>query len=311
MKHRVHIQAGFPAIVLTAVAVLLLMIVLGLVFPDRVDDAERLMARNGLAFILVLSITAISGFFNTPLRSAMRTVGVLLLISFLFDTADGVQHLLAAGWQDKALIEFESRITGVELSILLQSHVHPVLTEWMMMSYVLYIPLLPLIAWLCYRVGGEPRLYQYLFSLLAVNVLCVIGFVLYPIASQLFYDPAQYSVPLAGGPFTAAAEWIRENLHSPGRSFPSPHCAAGTVMLVFLIRGNRRWTLIAAPFLLCILPATVYGRFHYVSDGIVGIFLALAVLRIVLPARISQNDRAVSKHRMFPGLKLSNIWRLS
>ena len=52
-------------------------------------------------------------------------------------------------------------------------------------------------------------------------------------------------------------------------------------MLFTLWKWNRGWARILTPFLLSIPLATVYGRFHYLSDGIAGILLALTVLRIV------------------------------
>ena len=87
-------------------------------------------------------------------------------------------------------------------------------------------------------------------------------------------------MPLRGGPFTALAEFMRSNLHFAGGSLPSPHCAAGTVMLVTLFRSHRGWAWATAPLLVCILPATVYGRFHYLSDGLAGIAVAVLVLSI-------------------------------
>jgi len=152
-------------------------------------------------------------------------------------------------------------------------------------------------------------MYAYLFSLLAVNLLCDLGFVLYPVASQMFIDPEQYTMPLTGGVFTDAANWIRANEHYPGGSFPSPHNAAGTVMFMFLWHTHRRWTAVMAPLLLSIPLATVYGRFHYMSDALVGITMALIVVYVVqrsgvprLHARSSQLPTAPAFSNLFPRL---------
>ncbi|MCB2203513.1 phosphatase PAP2 family protein [bacterium] len=279
----------------TGVAVLLLIIVLTLSFPHRIADADTLFLSSYLVLLATLLVHVISSLLGRPWRALLRGVGVIMLVNYLFSAVAGMQHLIFTEWKDAALIAFETRFTGVELSHILEGITVPALTEWLMASYVIYVPLMPLAAWLAYHYRGEEELYRYLFSLLVVNIGCNLGFVLYPIASQLFYDPTQYTVPLTGGVFANMGEWMRANVHFPGGSFPSPHNAAGTVMFVFLWRAHRRWAAVFTPFLLSIPMATVYGRFHYVSDAIVGIALSVLVLNLVLLRhRAEQPERAKS-----------------
>jgi hypothetical protein len=48
-------------------------------------------------------------------------------------------------------------------------------------------------------------------------------------------------------------------------------------MLLVLLRYNKRAAIALSPFLISIFPATIYGRFHYLSDGVLGILTAVAV----------------------------------
>jgi membrane-associated phospholipid phosphatase len=248
------------------------------------------------ALAVTIVVIVFSPRMKRPLRAAVRAAGTIALASFLFSAVAGLQHMLTDSWNDAALIAFETQFTGIELSHMLERITTPALTEWLMASYVLYVPLMPFTAWVVYRVAGEREMYAYLFSLLAVNLLCDLGFVLYPVASQLFFDPDQYTVPLTGGLFTDAANWIRANEHYPGGSFPSPHNAAGTVMFLFLWRTHRRWAAIMTPLLLSIPLATVYGRFHYLSDAVVGVTMAGILVYLVLRAGVPrpQTRSAVS-----------------
>lgn len=283
----------YNAIVTVAFSALAVLIVLALLFPDRIKEPMLLIQRCLTAAAAGAAIVFVSERLGNPWRVLLRITGVVWLTSFLFDAVSGVQWLIFSAWQDEALMRFEKLLTGTELSLQLERMINPALTEWLMTAYVLYIPLLPLTAWLAYRAGGESAAYDYLLALLIVNLLCDAGFVLYPIASQLFYNPDQYTVPLTGGIFTWMAEWVRANMHYPGGSFPSPHNAAGTVMFWTLWRWNRKWAAAMTPFLLSIPLATVYGRFHYISDGIVGILLASAVLYVL------QRTPAVSRNPVF------------
>lgn len=308
MTARTQLRSWFTALASTAVGTLLFIIVLTLAVPERIDQPESLLLRTSAVLLGAVAVLVISPHLRRPWRVTIRAAAVIALSSFLFDAVSGLQHLLMDGWNDEALIAFETIFTGEELSHILERITTPVLTEWLMASYVIYIPLMPLTAWIVYRSAGEKTLYAFLFSLILVNIICDSGFVLYPIASQLFYDPHQYTVPLTGGFFTDLAEWVRENEHYPGGSFPSPHNAVGTVMFVFLWGTNRRWAAAMTPFLISIPMATVYGRFHYVSDAIVGIALALVVLHIVLQPRTAAARRRIAVRRpvrLFPKLQLA------
>jgi hypothetical protein len=287
----------YRALAALALAVPLVLALLALAVPGRVSDPVRLVQSSAIAALLVLLVVVISPRLPRHPRALLRAAGSLWLGSWAFSAAAQVQHLLVDGWMDAQLIAFETRFTGRELSLLLEDVTVPVLTEWFMASYVLYVPLLPVTAVVAYRYRGEEALYTYLLVLLAAYVLCYAGFALYPVASQMYFMPHAYTVPLRGGPFTALAEFMRGNLHYAGGSLPSPHCAAGTVMLVTMFRSHRGWAWATAPLLVCILPATVYGRFHYLSDGLAGIAVAVLVLSIHRACRAHRTRTAgMSSH---------------
>ncbi len=271
----------YRTILLLSYSALAVIMILVLVFPNDVQHAPELLSNCVLAFVVLSVTVVVSGRIGNPWKILLRIACIVWLVSFLFDAVSGLQQLLYSNWNDDSLIRFERIFTGIETSLLLEKITNPVLTEWLMASYVIYVPLLPFTAWLAFRAGGEEAVYSYLLSLLAVNILCNAGFILYPVASQMYHNPDQYSIPLTGWTFTRMSEWMRINVHYPGGSFPSPHNAGGAVMLFTLWKWNRGWARILTPFLLSIPLATVYGRFHYLSDGIAGILLALTVLRIV------------------------------
>ena len=212
-------------------------------------------------------------------RLALSSASVLLLFSYLFQAIAGFQHILVSGWMDSLIISWEKGVTGTESTLLLQKITTPALTEWMMFSYVAYVPLLPAVALLCYLGGGSKGAHEYLVSFAFANVICYCGFILFPVAGPLFHNAAQYTVPLEGGIFASCGEWMRSNVHYPGGSLPSPHCAIGTVMMVMLYRHNRRaFAVLIAP-LLTIYAATVYGRYHYTWDVVAGIAAATVTLK--------------------------------
>ena len=208
------------------------------------------------------------------------TAAVTLLLSYLYQAIAPFQHVLVRGWFDGVLISWETSLTGTECTRTLQSIACTGITEWMMYAYVIYVPLLPVTALLCYRTGGPAAARDFLFALAATNLASFTGFLLFPVAGPLFYQPGAYTVPLTGGFFTWCAGLLHASAHYPGGSLPSPHCASTTVMLVMLYRHNRKAFYVAAPTLLSIYAATVYGRYHYIWDSAAGILTAIVMLRL-------------------------------
>lgn len=260
------------------IAVLLL---LAVVFPARVPGWQHVVPSLGLAGFLYAAVSRfllprLTGF---P-QAVVHAAAVLTLFSFLFRAVSEFQLVFISEWKDGVLVSWENAMTGTESTRFLERFVSPMLTEWMMFAYVLYMPLLPLIALASYRTGGHAAITEYLLHFSLANVLCYLGFMLFPVAGPLCYSPAEYTTHLDGGIFTWMGEWIRANMHYPGGCLPSPHCAVATVMIVALFRYNRKLLALLLPPLASIYVATVYGRYHYVWDSIAGILVAILVIRL-------------------------------
>ena len=262
---------------LFVVVLLVLTVLFRQEIPNWTDLALQLTVAGALYFSVVYIIRILP---RGSLATAVHIGSVMALFSFLFGAVSNLQHVFIAGWMDQSLVGWETALFGGELSVHLQAFASPVLTEWMMFAYVIYIPLLPLIGFLCWCTAGSRGAVDYLMNLSLANILCYAGFIVFPIAGPLSHYPDVYSVPLDGGLFTWCGEWVRSNLHYPGGSLPSPHCAAATVMLAMLFRYNHRLAWPALPVILTLYIATVYGRYHYTSDMIAGILTGLGVLRI-------------------------------
>jgi membrane-associated phospholipid phosphatase len=97
---------------------------------------------------------------------------------------------------------------------------------------------------------------------------------------------------LKGGIFTWFGEWIRHNAHYPGGNFPSPHCAAGTIMLIMLYKYNRKVYFVMLPIIILLYVSTVYGRYHFAMDGVTGIAAAFLVVWLS-PKIISLNKTSL------------------
>jgi len=270
-----------------------LLLLFTLAFPARIPGWRSHAAQFAIAFVLYTAVSwALRRLRDSWTAVVLRTAALIGLLSFLFGAMAGLQHVLVSGWMDGELLGFERALTGVNPAYWLQRFVSPVVTEIMMFAYVIYVPALPGVALLCYRAGGARAANEYLLHLSAVNVACNIGFVLFPVASPMFYDPRLYTVPLKGWFFTWCGDWIRHHAHYAGGSLPSPHCAASSIMLVMLYRYDRRAFRVALPVVLILYVSTVYCRFHYASDAVAGILTAVAVTTLFRRLRKGPSDES-------------------
>jgi hypothetical protein len=253
---------------------------LAVLFAGRLERPVTVLGTCFLFIALYVGSLALLGRLRRPeLRFVVRTAAVQLTFLQIYQTANALQ-LLFFPWQDDLVLAWEKAIFGVQPLVAIQKLISAPLTDWMLFVYAVYVVLYPGLGAVIFFKRGEAANEDYLYHLSLANLVCAVGFILFPVASPMNWPEvrALLTTPLDSGPLGAAAEWIRSNIHQPGGSIPSPHCAVATVMW-FMARKYARsgfWWLL--PVMLSLYVSTVYGRFHYVSDAVIGVAAAAAVL---------------------------------
>jgi membrane-associated phospholipid phosphatase len=278
----VHLRAT-DGLILTTLALFTL---LALLFSFKVEGWWMLAVKNvGVAVLYVACILLSSRIAHRFWRFFVRVAAVTLTYAYLFGAVDKLQLILHGEWLDYLVLDLEQYLFGVQPTLWIQQYTTPWLTEWMMFSYVIYVPLYPLLCGIIYYLRGEIAMEDYFFTLGVTNILCDLGFILFPVASPLYYIKDLYTVPLDGYFFTYLGELMRSQLHYAGGSIPSPHAAAATVMWMMAYRYYRPAFYVLAPVILTLYISTFYGRYHYLTDAVIGIavaFLALALVPVLL-----------------------------
>ena len=272
-------------------------------FSIRLTDAVIL---GGLGFLLLLAsvfngrLDRPAAFIGTNLFSVVFYVGTLLILRrlrpkglrFLLRTAS-VQfmylriflasrdlQLLFFTWNDDRVLAWEKAVFGLQPLVWIQKLYSPPLTEWMFFVYVVYIVIYPILGAVIFFRRGEEANEDYLFQLGLINLVCGLGFILFPVAGPMRLEKVRVLLtePLRGGVFASVAEYIRSHVHAAGGTIPSPHCAVATVMWFMSLKYTRWGFWLLAPVILSLYVSTVYGRFHYLSDSVIGIAAAVLVL---------------------------------
>jgi membrane-associated phospholipid phosphatase len=243
---------------------------------------------NAVAILLYLGINAVAQrTASRHLRFLLRTLSVQLILLYVYSASLRLQLIFFPRWHDQTVIDLEAAVLGVKPTVWIQRFITPGLTEWMMFCYVFYVPVYPILSLLIYRRHGEEQNEDYLFYIGLAIVLCTLGFMIFPVAGPMRHIGDLHTIPLSGYFFTAVSELIRGRVHTPGGTIPSIHCAAATIMWWTAYRYSRPTFFVLAPVILSLYVSTVYGRFHYVFDVLVGIaaaFLTMALGPVLIKA---------------------------
>lgn len=234
-----------------------------------------LVGKNAGVAVVVLVAAAVMPRVRRPvLAFFLRTATVSLSYAYLFGAVDSLQLILHGRFLDDVVLSLEAWLFGVQPTLWLERFVSPSLTEWMMFCYVVYIPLYPVLCAVLWVRRGRAVAEEYFLALGLANVLCDVGFILFPVASPMYWMADRFRVPLDGWVFTWVGELIRTRTHFAGGSLPSPHAAAATVMWVMAWKYHRSTFWLLSPVILSLYVSTFYGRFHYVTDVVFGIATA-------------------------------------
>jgi membrane-associated phospholipid phosphatase len=272
---------------------------LAIIFFNQIEGWWILVLKNiavAVAYILFNRLSEHTR--NKVWRFFIRVAAVTLTYAYLFGAVDKFQLLIHGRWMDDYVLDFEQWVFNVQPTLWIEDFISKPLTEWMMFSYVIYVPMYPVLCGIIYYLRGELAMEDYFFTLGFTNILCDIGFILFPVASPMYYIKQLYTVPLDGWVWTFLGECMRKYLHFAGGSIPSPHTAAATIMWVMAYRYHRPSFWVLSPIILSLYISTFYCRFHYVTDAVVGIlvaFLALAIAPVLMKMWDKMaTDKAVS-----------------
>jgi hypothetical protein len=282
---RVHIPgAELQATDAVVFGSLILVGALIILFHARIRKPWAMLGHTGLwAAVYIAALYLHAWLKSRILKFVVRTGSVQILFYELFLTCQSLQLIWASGWRDETLLAWERAVFGVQPTVWLQRFVTPPLTEWLMFSYVIYVVIYPALgAWIYFK-RGDLALEDYLTTLALVNIVCFVGFMVFPVAGPLYHMAGAYTVPLNGGFFTAWGEYIRGHIHEAGSNLPSPHAAIATVMWAMAYRHVRPAFYALAPLILSLYVATFFLRYHYVSDTLFGILTAVLVIVLVPP----------------------------
>lgn len=260
---------------------------LRLVWSVGFRDSAALLYLGGV--VLAAALIVLSAWTQGQLGWRLRLLYYPLVMNGTYRyLAPVVAKIHKGPLYDAWLRSIDARLIGENLSLRLEALARPLFTEPLSFCYMLFIPYLTL-SMLWYFCGSLPLLKRFYLGLFSIYGIGFLGYIFVPAAGPYIAMSQEFHVPLTGGFFTRLNAAMVSFGSNHVDVFPSLHCAISTYMLLF-DRWYKRWRFrIYAVPCVGLWISTIYLRYHYLIDVIVG--LALAAFALWL-ARTSQTEEA-------------------
>jgi hypothetical protein len=249
-------------------------------FRDRLADWAELLAGYALAALLLLVLAEAERRFpdGKAVRFA-RFSGPFLVLPFVYGAAARTSRVLHGRYLDADLHAWETALLGFAPNTAITAAIgSPLVTEVLTFCYFTFYGCF-LIPAILYARGRAPLAERYVFAALAVFLPSYLGFIAIPLAGpalalpELFaaHGPSGYAVAAVQGEIMAAFD-------PPGACFPSTHVGGAWITLLCLRRHvSRNVRLVLGALTAGLTVAVVYDWYHYLSDAVAGLAVALAV----------------------------------
>ncbi len=188
-----------------------------------------------------------------------------------------VNRFLTERYFDGAVQGWEAALFGGQPSMDMSSWLPSfTLSEFLHFGYGSYYLIVPIALVGAYMTSGGAALHRTAFAVAVAFYLSYLIFTLYPVAGPRYLFPA-IDGPIADGSFHAVVHVILEGGSSRGSAFPSSHIAASLAAVLGAAREDRRWLWLLIVPEVALAIGTVYGRFHYGIDAVLGIALGVLI----------------------------------
>lgn len=215
---------------------------------------------------------------TNPFAAFIRLAWPVVVTPLLYMELATLNQLLFPGYFDATVQAWEQALFGAQLSMVSSSWLDALwFSELLHFGYVSYYLVVPVALIGGFKLGGEAGLQRVAFTTAFAFFLCYLCFAVFPVAGPR-YEFARIVGPQTEGAIYGLVHTILEGGSSKGTAFPSSHVAAtvSAWLAAGLVSSRLMWGL--APFAILLTLGTVYGRFHYGIDSLVGLGVALVAV---------------------------------
>lgn len=204
----------------------------------------------------------------------------LIFFILLYEETRNLIHIIFPQPFDPLINQLELALFNIYPTVWMQKFIRFGLNEYLMFSYCFYYFLLVVLGAGLFLARKIKEFDDLLFTSGVAYYISYIGFILFPVEGPRFALMNSHQVEISGGFFTSLAQGLIDTAGIQGAAMPSSHVAVALVVLVYARRHHRLLYWVLSPLIVSLFVATVYGRFHYVSDVAVGILVGGASILV-------------------------------
>jgi len=241
--------------------------ILGRPLTHYADEMAFYAAMATLALLIVRYVDETSSRWHAFLRLLYPA----MMITFFYRATGGQIFLLFDHFFDYQVVAWEKSLLGMEPTLFVDKHLlNTWSTEILSFCYFCYYLMFPgfLIALFLRR---EHRMIRdFLAAACLTFFVSYLLFWLYPVEGPRWHFAGQYLNEIEGPVFRPLVEFVINNAAVRGGAIPSSHTGVALIVMLFCFRYFRRVGWLLLPIVIGLAAGTVWGRFHYLSDVIVG-----------------------------------------
>jgi membrane-associated phospholipid phosphatase len=221
---------------------------------------------------------------------------VLLYAGFFAETG-WLNQMFVRGYLDPVVIQWDQSLFGYQPSLLFMKRLpYLIVSEVLYAAYFSYYLMIGGVGLALY-LRSQRQFFHYISVISLVFYICYLIYIFVPVIGppiffrtifgyslpsdlQVLVPPEGYPEGIKRGVFYQLMKWIYQVFEAPGAAIPSSHVAIAlcTVYFSFRYLPGIRWAHLVMVLLLCV--ATIYCRYHYVSDVLAGVAIALLLIPI-------------------------------
>lgn len=205
---------------------------------------------------------------------------ITTILLFYWEVAPLTQ-MIFQGYLDDKIMEWEDWLFRGQPSTYLSARFPSrVLSELLHLCYFSYYVIAVALAAMLYFQGRHEAFHQVVFAEVLTFNICLIWYIFMPVAGPR-YKYEKIKGPLAEGFIHKFAHVVLSRASSKGTAFPSSHCALAVIVVLCAAYHDLIAFAVLCPLGTGLVVGTVYGRFHYAIDAVVGTALAVVVFGLV------------------------------
>lgn len=230
--------------------------------------------------IIVLALAIIHYLHGEQSRTALflRLLYPSMLFLVFYEQTGGLMKLIFNHFFDYQLTAFEHSIFGVNPTKWLDTNLNNVwVTEVLSLLYFTFYPMIYVYFLTLFFMR------KYHLIKVSITTVCLTFFTsfplffLYPIEGPRYHFAGQYMNEITGPIFRPLVELAQRGaVH--GGCMPSTHFGVALVIMIFCLKYFKKAGILLIPVVTGLALGTFYGRYHYVSDVVVGGLIALAAV---------------------------------